>query len=107
MTANQPDVVAVDKHQKKAIVIDVATPNSKNIRKKEHKKLEKYQGLKEDLQKMWKMKATAVPVIRRGLQAGRVTPVDPENNIRDLYLEERRPRNYKITYIHKVLYNSQ
>lgn len=33
---------------KKAAVIYVATPNDSNIRKKEHKKLEKYQELREE-----------------------------------------------------------
>lgn len=31
-------------------------------KKKEHEKLEKYQGLKEDLKKMWRMNAAVVPV---------------------------------------------
>ena len=33
------------------MVVDVAIPRDGNIRKKEHKKLEKYQGLKEELEK--------------------------------------------------------
>ncbi|KAF7664173.1 hypothetical protein LDENG_00185720 [Lucifuga dentata] len=48
--ANQPDTVVVDKEQKRAIVIDVAVPADSNIRKKEHEKIEKYQGLKEELE---------------------------------------------------------
>ena len=54
--ANQPDVVVVDKDQKTAVVIDVAVPSDSNIRKKEYEKLEKYQGLKEELERMWKVK---------------------------------------------------
>ncbi|MGZ7254081.1 hypothetical protein ACXWO5_10720, partial [Streptococcus pyogenes] len=45
VVANQPDIVVVDKQKKTAVVIDVAVPNDSNIRKKEHEKLEKYQGL--------------------------------------------------------------
>ncbi|TWW59398.1 hypothetical protein D4764_06G0009280 [Takifugu flavidus] len=48
VVANQPDIVVVDKHQKTVVVIDVAIPSDSSIRKKEHKKLEKYQGLKEE-----------------------------------------------------------
>uniref|UniRef100_A0A672HX89 C-type lectin domain-containing protein n=1 Tax=Salarias fasciatus TaxID=181472 RepID=A0A672HX89_SALFA len=44
---NQPDIV-VDKQQKTAVVIDVAIPSDGNIRKKEHEKVEKYQGLREE-----------------------------------------------------------
>lgn len=42
--------MAVDKVNKKAAVIDVAVPDS-NIRKKEHQKLEGYQGPKEQLER--------------------------------------------------------
>uniref|UniRef100_A0A3P9HPM2 Gypsy retrotransposon integrase-like protein 1 n=1 Tax=Oryzias latipes TaxID=8090 RepID=A0A3P9HPM2_ORYLA len=52
--ANQPDIVAVDKEQRKDVVVDVAVPSEGNIRKKEHENLEKYQGLREELEKAWK-----------------------------------------------------
>ncbi|CAI5667744.1 unnamed protein product [Oreochromis niloticus] len=60
VVANQPDIVVVDKQEKTAVVIDVAVPNDSNIRKKEHEKLEKYQGLREELEKMWREKVTVV-----------------------------------------------
>ncbi|CAH2278601.1 Hypothetical predicted protein [Pelobates cultripes] len=44
---NQPDIV----------VVDVAIPSDYNFRKKEHKKMDKYQGLKEEQERMWKVKA--------------------------------------------------
>jgi len=50
--ANQSIIVVVDKQQKKAAGIDVAIPSDSNIKKKERKKLEKYQGLKEEVEKM-------------------------------------------------------
>ncbi|XP_051914448.1 uncharacterized protein LOC127596235 [Hippocampus zosterae] len=52
--ANQPDIVIIDKGQRKAVVVDVAVPSDGNIRKKEHEKLEKYQGLREVLERAWK-----------------------------------------------------
>ncbi|TWW80141.1 hypothetical protein D4764_10G0011710 [Takifugu flavidus] len=72
VVANQPDVVVIDKHQKTVVLIDVAIPSDSNIRKKEHEKLEKYQGLKEEIERMWGMKATVVPVVIGTL--GAVTP---------------------------------
>lgn len=33
------------------------------IRNKEHKKLMKYQGLRAELEKMWRVKLTVVPVV--------------------------------------------
>lgn len=47
--ANQPDILVLDKQKKIAIVIDVAIPSDGNIRKKESKK---YQGLREEFNKM-------------------------------------------------------
>ena len=51
LLANQPDIVIVDKQKKEAVVIDIAVPRDSNIKNKEHEKLEKYQGLKEDLER--------------------------------------------------------
>ncbi|XP_068178439.1 transmembrane protein 132C [Antennarius striatus] len=43
LLANKPDIVVVDKEQKRVVGIDVAIPADANIRKKEHEKIEKYQ----------------------------------------------------------------
>lgn len=40
-----------------------------NIREEEHKKLKKYQGLRAELEKMWRVKATVVPVVILALDA--------------------------------------
>ena len=47
--------------------MDVAVLSDGNIRKKEYEKLEKYHGLKEELEKMWGAKATAVVIAIRAL----------------------------------------
>ena len=49
MLANQPDIVVIDKQQEEAVVTDVAVPSDSNTKKKEYEKLEKYQGLREEL----------------------------------------------------------
>ena len=69
--ANQPDIVVIDKQKTEAVVIDIAVPSDSNI-KKEYEKLEKYQGLKEEVERMWKVKAKVVPVVIGALEA--VTP---------------------------------
>lgn len=53
------DTVEIDKEQKIAVVTDVAMTSDSNIWKKEYNKLEKYKGLKEELEleKIWKVKA--------------------------------------------------
>ncbi|XP_055362142.1 uncharacterized protein LOC129603668 [Betta splendens] len=97
--ANQPDIVVVDKEQSKVVVVDVAIPSDGNIRKKEHEKLEKYQGLREELEKAWKVKATVVVIGALGV----VTPNleewlrHPWKNIRHLSPEKCSPRNSKDT----------
>ena len=52
LMTNQLDNVVVDKLQNKAIVTDVAIPSDSNIENKKHKKLEKYLGLKWEVEKM-------------------------------------------------------
>ena len=64
--------MVVDKEQKRVVVIEVAISADVNIRKKEHEKVEQHQGLKEQLEWMWKDKASVVPVVVRALRA--VTP---------------------------------
>ena len=46
VVANHPDIVVVNKWDKKAVVVDVAIPSDSNIRKEEHKNIKKYQWLK-------------------------------------------------------------
>lgn len=52
--ANQPDREVVDKEQDRAVVIDVA---DSNIRKKGDEKIDKHQGLNEQLEQMRKGKS--------------------------------------------------
>ena len=46
-----PDIVVVDKQKKEAMVIAIAVLSDINIRKKKYEKLDKYQGLKEELER--------------------------------------------------------
>ena len=59
-------------HKKEAVVTDVAVPSDSNIKKKEYEKLEKYQGLKEELERTWKVKVKVVPLMLGAL--GALTP---------------------------------
>ena len=53
-------------------MVDVAIPSDSNIRKKEHGRLMKYQGLKGELERMWRVNASVVTVMIGAL--GAVTP---------------------------------
>ena len=63
-------------------MIDVSIQSVSNMRKKEHEKLEKYQVRREELERMWGVKASVVPMIIGALRAvtPRVSPTNPRNN---------------------------
>ena len=46
---------------------DLAIPCNSKMKKKENEKLEKYQGLKKEVEKMWELKVTVLPLGIRAL----------------------------------------
>ena len=62
-TANRPDIVIKDKKENKCIFIDMSVPSERNVANKETEKLSKYKDLEIEVNKMWNMKTTTVPVI--------------------------------------------
>ena len=67
--ANKPDLVVVDKAKKTLLIVDIACPLDINIGKKEQEKILKYQDLKTELQRLWKLKGKVVPVVIGALGA--------------------------------------
>ena len=61
--ANQRDIVAVDKENQRAILTDIAVPGDYNIASKEKKKVEKYQPLRKEIEKRWKVNTTVIPIV--------------------------------------------
>ena len=61
--ANRPDIVVKDRQKRTCLLIDMSVPSDKNIAVKEFDKLSKYKDLEIEIQKMWKLKASTVPVI--------------------------------------------
>ena len=55
--------------EKKAYIIDISCPCDTNVVKKENEKIAKYQGLRAELQKMWKVECVVIPVDVGGLGA--------------------------------------
>ena len=51
--ARRPDLVVVDKKERSYKVIDYAVPEDSRIEEKEKYKIEKYQDLGSELQKIW------------------------------------------------------
>ena len=61
--ATKPDIVVVDKNERRTTLIDVVCTWDKNVEDKEIEKVNKYQDLKIELQRIWKTSVTVVPVV--------------------------------------------
>ena len=66
----KPDIVIVDKKERKCVIIDVAIPGDSRVNSKEEEKIEKYQNLKQEIIKMWGMrKVEIIPIVIGALGA--------------------------------------
>ena len=63
VTANRPDIIIKNKKEKTCTLIDVAIPAYRNVVQKEAEKKIKYKSLCIEIQRMWNLKCTIVPVI--------------------------------------------
>ena len=60
---NRPDIVCVDFIKNHCFLIDVAIPGDSCLSYKVTEKLERYTDLKLDIQKMWSVGVSVVPVV--------------------------------------------
>jgi hypothetical protein len=60
---NRSGIIIKNKKQKTCTLIDVAIPADRNVVQKEAEKKLKYESLCIEIQQMWKLKCTIVPVI--------------------------------------------
>ena len=58
--ARKPDIVVVDKKKHKGLMIGVAVPADFRVEKKETEKVVKYQELKREIGRLWKLKHVEV-----------------------------------------------
>jgi hypothetical protein len=63
VTANRPDIIIKNKKEKTCALIDVAIPADRNVVQKEAEKKLKYKSLGTEIQRMWNLKCTSIPVI--------------------------------------------
>ena len=67
--AKRPDIVFIDK-EREVVITDVAIPGDDRVEGKELEKLEKYQLLKDEIAKVWRVrKVIVVPVVIGALGA--------------------------------------
>ena len=67
--ARRPDLVAVDKKERSCKIIDFAVPGDSRIEEKEKDKVEKYQELGRELQRIWNVKVKIIPLVVGSLGA--------------------------------------
>ena len=63
MAANRPDIVVKNKNDKTCLLTDMTTPLDTNSSVKTTKKLTKYKDLELEVERMWGLKTTTVPVV--------------------------------------------
>ena len=62
--ARRPDLIVIDKKEQKGIIIDIAVPADVRVEEKEKEKVEKYQDLKKEIRRLWKLRnVEIVPVV--------------------------------------------
>ena len=61
--ARRPDLVVVDKKRRTCKIIDFAVPGDSRIEEKEKEKIEKYQDLRRELQKIWNVRVKIIPLV--------------------------------------------
>ena len=67
--AGRPHLVLVDKKERSCKIIDFAVPGGSRIEEKENDKIEKYQDLGRELQKVWNVKVKIIPLVVGSLGA--------------------------------------
>ena len=64
LEANKPDIVLLNKEDNSCWIVDVACPFDTRVVGKEKEKVEKYQDLKREIQRMWKCKTVKIiPIV--------------------------------------------
>jgi hypothetical protein len=63
VTENRPNIIIKNKKEKTCTLIDVAIPADRNVVQKEAVKRLKYKSLCIEIQRMWNLKCTIIPVM--------------------------------------------
>ena len=92
--ARRPDVIVIDKEKKECKIIDFAMPYDSRVNAKEVEKIEKYQDLAREVQKLWNMRTKVIPIIIGALGT---TPKKLSKRLEDLGIETR------IVELHELL----
>ena len=91
--ANRPDIVIKDKQEKSCLLSDMSIPTEKNTSVKVTEKLSKYKDLEIEIEQMWGMKATTIPVV--------IGALGPIKKRLEKYTKQI-PGNIKISELQKI-----
>ena len=69
ISARRPDIVVINKLDNTAQLIDVFIPADCHIVSKENEKIEKYQDLRIELERLWQKKTFVIPIVIGALGA--------------------------------------
>ena len=58
--ARRPDTILIDKKVRKGIIIDIAVPADARVGEKERETVEKYQAIKREIRRLWRLKMAEV-----------------------------------------------
>ena len=59
----QPDIIVVDKDNKRALLIDIAVPADARVEEKEQEKMDRYQDLARELKRLWKVETKVIQIV--------------------------------------------
>jgi hypothetical protein len=93
ITANRPDIKIKNKEEKICTLINVAKPANRNVVQKYAEKKLKYKSLCTEIQRMWNLKCTIMPVI---IQATGIVTRSLRKNL------EAAPRKHSIDSLQKT-----
>ena len=95
--ANRPDIVVKDKRNSTCLLIDMSVPTDKTVSAKVFEKLSKYKDLEIEIEKMWQLKTTTIPVVVGALGLIKKGTID--------YLK-KIPGEPSLSEIQKIVLNS-
>ncbi|KAI5753628.1 hypothetical protein M8J77_001970 [Diaphorina citri] len=82
---NRPDIVVHDKERRMALLVDIAIPNTHNMESTVVEKKRKYQELRDEVRRMWRLeKVEIVPII---LSATGIIPKNLHQSLQDLGIQ--------------------
>jgi hypothetical protein len=63
ISARRPDMIIFNKIHRRGYIVDINCPNDTNVYKNEGNKMQKYTELKIELERVWRIHFTVVPVV--------------------------------------------